>query len=104
MLYFPGITSKIPRESYTKAIDVWMGTCMAFVFAGLIEYCLVNVYNRKERTDKDFHNSDIPDSDNEDPLNDSEVDIHRGDPLANNMGAHVKTIKTWTKSVKVNVQ
>jgi hypothetical protein len=37
--------------SYTKAVDVWMAVCLVFVFAGLLEYCLVNVFNRKDKED-----------------------------------------------------
>ncbi len=34
--------------SYVKAIDVWMTTCLAFVFGALIEYSIVNVLARKQ--------------------------------------------------------
>jgi len=29
--------------SFTKAIDVWMATCLVFVFGSFIEYSVVNV-------------------------------------------------------------
>ena len=43
-----GISARLPRVSYVKAIDVWMTTCLAFVFGALIEYSIVNVLARKE--------------------------------------------------------
>ena len=32
-----------------QAIDVWLGLCMAFVFAALVEFTIVNFWFRKSR-------------------------------------------------------
>jgi len=38
----------LPHVSYTKAIDVWTGSCLTFVFFALIEFIIVNFLSRRE--------------------------------------------------------
>ncbi|XP_064637325.1 glycine receptor subunit alpha-3-like [Lineus longissimus] len=43
-----GARQGLPHVSYVRAIDVWMTSCMAFVFGALVEYAFVNVLSRRE--------------------------------------------------------
>ncbi len=43
-----GINAKLPPVSYTKAIDLWIGVCLAFIFGALLEFALVNFEERKD--------------------------------------------------------
>ena len=45
-----GVNQHLPRVSYVKAIDVWMSTCLIFVFGALVEYSIVNVLARKDKS------------------------------------------------------
>jgi len=60
------IQNSLPPVAYTKAIDVWSGVCVFFVFSALLEYALVNYASRsdaqrslkqKERKEQDVEQS-----------------------------------------------
>ena len=42
-----GIQGSLPRVLYIKSIDVWMSTCLTFVFASLVEVGIVSAILRK---------------------------------------------------------
>ena len=50
--------NSIPRISYPKALDVWLTSCMFFVYSAMIEYALVNTLTRIQKRRKEVMEKD----------------------------------------------
>uniref|UniRef100_A0A0R3RQU0 Ligand-gated ion channel 50 n=1 Tax=Elaeophora elaphi TaxID=1147741 RepID=A0A0R3RQU0_9BILA len=46
--HFGNIMRNLPRVSYVKAFDVWMLSCLSFVFCSLLELAIIGSINKEE--------------------------------------------------------
>ncbi|XP_052792417.1 glycine receptor subunit alpha-2-like isoform X2 [Mya arenaria] len=77
-----GVNASLPHVSYTKAIDIWMSTCLMFVFFALIEFAVANVLVRKDTNNgfKFKHIFSIPRSGVDKKINSKEKTENGKDP------------------------
>ncbi|GMS80937.1 hypothetical protein PENTCL1PPCAC_3112 [Pristionchus entomophagus] len=60
-----GINAKLPPVAYIKAIDVWIGACLTFIFGALLEFALVTFLSTRNdrRKKKKSENGGLLESD-----------------------------------------
>ncbi|XP_059477824.1 glutamate-gated chloride channel isoform X2 [Neocloeon triangulifer] len=75
-----GINASLPPVSYTKAIDVWTGVCLTFVFGALLEFALVNYASRSDMHRENMKKQRRQQYESEHAL--EPLVRHPGDPMA----------------------
>ncbi|CAI5452955.1 unnamed protein product [Caenorhabditis angaria] len=59
-----GMNAKLPPVAYIKAIDVWIGACMTFIFCALLEFAWVtyiaNKQDAKKKARLDREKAEVP--------------------------------------------
>lgn len=53
---------ELPRVSYVTAFDVWVGTCLTFIFASLVQSVLAYLCSRNDcckKTEPDYLNDSV---------------------------------------------
>jgi len=100
-----GLSSESPQVSYVKAIDIWMGSCTAFVFSALIEFTVVNSLWRNAQKPRRDDWSITPYVMNSDNKTETEICLLPVEETKNGFSPErIANGKTVPKTSTVNIQ
>ncbi|KAK0413919.1 hypothetical protein QR680_007058 [Steinernema hermaphroditum] len=89
-----GINAKLPPVSYTKAIDVWIGACLTFIFGALLEFAWVTYISSRNFYKSNKENRNVL-LNNSPPMNNTSLLIPNTNLITQNHDA--SEAEVWVK-------